>query len=185
MVAQGQQATGSALSNNNPVLAGGSDGTDVRTLKTDSSGDLSVTAAGGAFASGSISAGAIAAGASAGDPCTFGTKSNLAVSTNSTSLTQIIAASGSTKIYICSIMLVGAGATAFNLNTGTGTNCGTSPAALIGSTTAANGMSLAANGGVTLGNGAGTIAVTAASSALCTLQSNAVYVSGNLTYVQQ
>ena len=46
-------------------------------------------------------------------------------------------------------------------------------------------MSLAANGGVTLGNGAGTIAVTAASSELCTLQSNAVYVSGNLTYVQQ
>ena len=136
-------------------------------------------------ASGQIASGAIAAGASAGDPCMFGTKSNLAISTNATSLTQIIAASGSTKIYICSISLIAAGATAFNLNTGTGTNCGTSTAALIGSTTAGNGMSFAANGGLTLGSGSGVIAVTAASSELCTLQSNAVYMSGNLTYVQQ
>ena len=82
--------------------------------------------------------------APAADPCSFGAKTNLAISTNATALTQIIAASGSTKIYICSIVLVAPAATAFNLNTGTGTNCGTSTAALIGSTTAANGMSFAA-----------------------------------------
>ena len=141
--------------------------------------------ASGAFASGSISAGAIAAGASAGDPCTFGTKSNYALSTNATALTQIIAASGSTKVYICSIAVVAAGASAFNLNYGTGSNCGTGTAALVGSTTAANGMSFAANGGLTLGNGSGTVAVTPASQAVCTVQSNAVYESGVITYVQQ
>jgi len=119
------------------------------------------------------------------DPCALKAKTNLAISTNATALTQIVAASGSTKIYICSIALIAPAATAFNLNTGTGTNCGSSTAALIGSTTAANGMSLAANGGFTLGNGMGTVAVTASSSELCTLQSNAVQVSGNLTYVQQ
>jgi len=119
------------------------------------------------------------------DPCSLGAKTNLAISTNATALTQIIAASGSTKIYICSITLIAPGATAFNLNTGTGTNCGTSTAALVGSTTAANGLSFAANGGLTLGNGSGTVAVTAASSELCTLQSNAVQIAGNLTYVQQ
>lgn len=118
------------------------------------------------------------------DPCTLSAKTNLAVSTNATTLTQIIAASGSNKIYICSINLIAPGATALNLASGTGTNCGTSTAAIIGSTTAANGQSYAANGGITLGNGAGTVAVAAASSELCTLQSNAVQVAGNITYVQ-
>lgn len=147
--------------------------------------------ASGAFASGSIgsgaiASGAIAAGASAGDPCTFGTKVSLAISTNATASTQIIAASASTKIYVCSIILVAPAATAFNLLTGTGTNCGTSQAAVLGSTTAANGMSFAANGGITIGNGAGVIAIAnVAGAELCTFQSNAVQVAGNLTYVQQ
>jgi hypothetical protein len=72
------------------------------------------------------------------------------------------------------------------LLTGTGTNCGTSTAAVMGSTTAANGMSWAANGGITLGSGGASVAVAnVAGAELCTFQSNAVYVSGNLTYVQQ
>lgn len=120
------------------------------------------------------------------DPCFAAAKTNLPISTNSTALAQIIGASASTKIYICSVSLIAAGATAFNFNTGTGTNCGTSTAAVLGSTTAANGLSFAANGGLTLGNGNGTIAIAnVAGAELCTLQSNAVYVSGNLTYVQQ
>ncbi len=122
---------------------------------------------------------------SGADPCGYAFKTNLAISGNGTSLAQIIAASGSTKIYVCSLSLVAAGATAFNLNTGTGSNCASSTAALLGSTTAANGLSFASNGGMTLGNGGATILVTAASSEICTLQSNAVYVSGSMTYVQQ
>ena len=96
---------------------------------------------------------ALASNQSVADPCMFQAKTNLPISGNATALTQIIAASASTKIYICSISLVAAGATAFNLNTGTGTNCGTSTAAVLGSTTAANGLSFAASGGMTLGNG--------------------------------
>jgi hypothetical protein len=122
---------------------------------------------------------------SSADPCSYSAKTSLAISTNATALTQIIAASGSTKIYVCSISLIAAGATAFNLNTGTGTNCGTSTAALLGSATAANGLSFAANGGLTLGSGEASVLVTAASSEICTLQSNAVFVSGSMTYVQQ
>ena len=119
------------------------------------------------------------------DPCNYAAKTSYPLSSNATSLTQLIAASGSTKIYVCSIAVITASATAFNLNTGTGTNCGSSTAALIGSTTAANGMSLAANGGFTLGNGGYSVAVTAASSEICILQSNASYSSGVITYVQQ
>lgn len=119
------------------------------------------------------------------DPCSLSAKTTLPISTNATALTQIIAVSGSNKIYICSIALVAPGATAFNLIRGTGTNCATgSPTAIFGSTTAANGMSFAANGGFALGNGSGTVGVTNASDELCTLQSNAVQVAGNLTYVQ-
>lgn len=40
VVVQGQQATGSALSNNNPVLTGGSDGTNARSFLTSTTGHL-------------------------------------------------------------------------------------------------------------------------------------------------
>jgi hypothetical protein len=53
-VVQGQQASGSALSNNNPVLVGGSDGTDVRSMATDTSGRVEVV---GAAATGAALAG--------------------------------------------------------------------------------------------------------------------------------
>lgn len=118
------------------------------------------------------------------DACTFAAKTNLPISFQTTSITQLVAASGSTKIYICSLSLVASAATVFSLVGGTGSNCGT-PAALIGTTSATHGLSLAANGGLTLGNGAGTVAVTAASSEVCIVQSGAGDLVGNLTYIQK
>ena len=78
-------------------------------------------------------------------------------------------------------------ATTFAFTTGTGTACVTGNAAVIGSTTAniANSGNLIAGAGFTLGNGAGTVAQGAASSELCLILGSNVYVSGNLTYVQQ
>jgi hypothetical protein len=118
------------------------------------------------------------------DPCSYAAKTNLPISFQTTSITQQIALSGSTKIYVCSLSLIASAATVFSVTGGTGTNCGT-PAALIGTTSATHGLSLAANGGMTLGNGAGTVAVTAAGSELCLVQSGAGDLVGNLTYVQQ
>jgi len=65
----------------------------------------------------------------------------------------LIALSGATIIYVCSLSLIAAGATTVALTTGTGSACVTGNTAVIGSTTAniANSMSLAANGGLTLG----------------------------------
>lgn len=121
------------------------------------------------------------------DPCSLGTKTNLPISQNGTSSVQLIALSGSTVIYVCSLSLIAAGATTVVLTTGTGTACVTGNAAVLGDTTAniANGLSLAANGGLTLGNGAGTVAKGAASSELCMTLGTNVRMSGNLTYVQQ
>ena len=147
--------------------------------------------ASGAVASGAIASGAFAAGsflnATAADPCMFQAKTNLAISQNGTSSVQLVALSGSTSIYVCSISLVAAGATTVAITTGTGTACVTGNAAVIGSTTAniANSMSFAANGGMTMGNGGGTVAKGASSSELCMVLGTSVYVSGNLTYVQQ
>jgi hypothetical protein len=78
-------------------------------------------------------------------------------------------------------------ATTFALTTGTGTACVTGNAAVIGSTTAniANSMNLTAGSGFTLGGGHGTVARGAASSELCMILGSNVYVSGNLTYVQE
>jgi hypothetical protein len=121
------------------------------------------------------------------DPCFASAKTNLAINGNSTSSTQLIALSGSTTIYICSLSLIAAGATTVAFTTGTGTACVTNNAAVIGSTTAniANSISLAANGGLTLGSGVGTIAKGVASSEFCMILGSSVYVAGNLTYVQQ
>jgi hypothetical protein len=177
-------ANGSAVSASSSPVVIASDQVAVP-IKAASASIAAGAYASGSIGSGAIASGAIAAGASAGDPCMFGTKINLPISTNATALTQIIALSGSTKIYICSINLVAPGATAFNLVGGTGTNCAAAAVAIMGSTTAANGMSWAANGGFTLGNGSGVVGFGAAGSELCTLQSNAVQVAGNLTYVQQ
>lgn len=121
------------------------------------------------------------------DPCMFQAKTNLPISQNGTSSVQLIALSGSTSIYVCSLSIIAAGTTTVAFTTGTGSACVTGNAAVIGSTTAniANSMSFAANGGLTLGNGQGTIAKGAASSELCMINGSNVYVSGNLTYVQQ
>lgn len=121
------------------------------------------------------------------DPCLGANKTNLPISQNGTSSVQLVALSGSTVIYVCSVSLVAAGATTAVLTTGTGSACVTGNAAVLGDTTAniANGLSFAANGGLTLGNGAGTIAKGAASSELCMTLGTNVRMSGNLTYVQQ
>ena len=121
------------------------------------------------------------------DPCFSSSKTNLAISQNGTSSVQLIALSGSTTIYVCSLSLIAAGATTVAITAGTGTACATPTAAVIGSTAAniANSISLAANGGLTLGSGVGTIAKGVASSELCMILGTSVYVSGNLTYVQQ
>ena len=62
-------------------------------------------------------------------------------STSGTSATQIIALSASTKIYVCSIVVVGVSGTSptFSLVYGTGSNCATGQATFLGAwTTSAN-----------------------------------------------
>ena len=120
------------------------------------------------------------------DPCSLNTKTNFTISTTSGTL-QIVAPSGSTQVYICSLLTIGATASIQNIVGGTGATCTTgTPVAIAGSTTAANGMSFAANGGFTFGNGAGTVLrTTTAGHGVCLIQNGTAQISGGGTFVQQ
>ena len=120
------------------------------------------------------------------DPCTLGTKTNFTIATSSGTV-QLVAPSGSTQVYICSLFSIGATASIQNLVGGTGASCTTgTPVAMAGSTTAASGMSFAANGGFTFGNGGGTVLrTTTAGHGVCLIQSATAAIAGGGTYVQQ
>lgn len=120
------------------------------------------------------------------DPCTLGTKTNFTIATSSGTV-QLVAPSGSTQVYICSLFTIGATASIQNIVGGTGATCTTgTPVAVAGSTTAASGMSFAANGGFTFGNGGGTVLrTTTAGHGVCLIQSATAAIAGGGTFVQQ
>jgi hypothetical protein len=126
------------------------------------------------------------AGAAPNDPCMFVAKTPFAFS-SSTGEFQLVAPSGSLHVYICSITLTSTAADSISLVGGTGATCTTgTPAAILGSTTAANGMALAANAGWAVGSGSGTIYRTiTAGHGVCVLQSGTTLVAGGGTFVQQ
>lgn len=132
-----------------------------------------------------VSSGTNVMGYTSNDPCSQQTKTNVAIS--QTASTQLFAGTSAKKTYICSLSIIAGAAEIVNIVEGTGSVCGTGTAAVIGSTTAANGLSLAANGGLTFGNGLGTAAVAGNANAdnICLTQSTSSRISGNITYVQQ
>lgn len=100
-------------------------------------------------------------------------------STSGTTSVQIIALSGSTKIYVCSLVVVGVSGTTptFSLTYGTGSNCGTGNNVILGA------WGQAAN---TVYSFPFPLAVTPAGQALCYIQTGTTPISRYvLTYVQQ
>ncbi len=118
------------------------------------------------------------------DPCEALAKTQVAIS--QTASTKVISAAASKKNYICSLVIVAGAAEIVNVVEGTGTTCGTGTAAIVGSTTAANGMSFAANGGLSAIGGNKTAIVGSGTNVdTCLSQSTTSRVAGWLTYVQQ
>lgn len=116
-----------------------------------------------------------------GNPCSNpgATLTSVFGSTSGTTAVEIVALSGTTKVFICSLTVTGVSGTTptFSLVYGTGTNCGTGQAVMLGAwTTAAN----------TLYAFAKPVAVAPAGQAICYLQTGTTPVSRYaLTYVQQ
>jgi hypothetical protein len=82
---------------------------------------------------------------------------------------------------ICSIVLVNATAQSVSLSEGTGTNCGTGTAYLLGGSGGT--MALATNGGFSSVGGAPWLKMQTAGDHLCLILSGATNVSGVITYV--
>lgn len=133
-----------------------------------------------------IPAGTFRIGYTSDDLCTQLTKTNFTFSTTSGTV-QIVAPSGSTQVYICSLVAFADTAVKLNAVGGTGATCTTgTPVAALGSTTAANGMSVPATGGMTFGNGGATaFRTTTAGHGMCLIQSGTTLLAGGGTYVQQ
>lgn len=116
-----------------------------------------------------------------GNPCvnSAATLMSITGATSGTSNVQIIALSGSTKIYICSLTVIGVSGTTptFSLVSGTGSNCASTAATVLQAWTTAAG---------TLYQFANPLAVVAAGSALCYKGTGTTPVQNYaMTYVQQ
>lgn len=196
---QGAGASGSALSGN-PVLVGGSDGTNARTLGTDNLGDLSiihnVTSGDGISAanvgaqlafSGNNSNGfapnvsALQFNGTSWDRQFYCSKTTF-ISALAAATTQIVAGVASQKIRVCSVVLSNTNATATNVKfvEGTGSNCAT------GQTQTTGNFALGATPNtLTLFPAAsGAFITTTAADALCATGSAAGAADVTITYQQ-
>lgn len=114
------------------------------------------------------------------DPCSGLAKTTTPISV--TVDTVIISAVSAKKNYICSILLASAAAEIVSITEGTGTVCGTSTAALAGSTTDANGLS--STGFAAIGGSATVIVGKTTNSDICLMLSGSNRVAGWVTFVQ-
>jgi hypothetical protein len=100
-----------------------------------------------------------------------------------TSFVSISVTADTQRIYICAITLVANAAEIVSIVEGTGTACATSPVALWGSTTDADGMSFAANGGMAMAAAAPFIRTSVDGNNLCIRLNGTNRVTGMISYV--
>jgi len=118
------------------------------------------------------------------DPCMFRLKASVPIDIVTATTTQLVAASASNKLYVCSLHLVTNAANNVALVEDDTSACASPTAGVTGGVTAGEGYNFGANGGLTLGNGGGTVAITAATNRyVCLITSAATQLSGSMTYV--
>ena len=120
------------------------------------------------------------------DACVSGTKTQISINVSTattTELTPSLSGSGN-KYYVCSFVIVTAGANNIALVDDDTDNCASVTSGLAGGTTAATGFNLAANGGLVIGNGAGSVFQTNGTNrVLCLITSATTQASGNMQVV--
>lgn len=121
------------------------------------------------------------------DPCLTQTPLVLEVNEATSSTTTLISGITGLNTYICGLALfLGGSATNINLVEGTGSNCSTISAGLLGGTTAATGANLAASQSILLEAGGHWVMKTATSGDnVCYAASGSTQVSGFIKYFQQ
>lgn len=104
--------------------------------------------------------------------------SSVPINISTATTTQLVALSGTTKIYVTHWDVIAAGTGNITLEYGTGTTCGTGTTALTGA------YNLTAQAGISVGTGVAPVLIVPAGNALCALTSAAVQMSGAVTYQQ-
>jgi hypothetical protein len=118
------------------------------------------------------------------EPCDGVAKVSVPFSISSATTTQLVAASASNKVYICSMDIVVAAANNVALVEDDTSACASPSAGMAGGVTAATGWNFAANGGLTKGSGVGAVFQTAAVNRyVCLMTSGTAQTSGSIQYV--
>lgn len=116
------------------------------------------------------------------DPCLDPTKRtviNINASASSSSV-ELVAVSGSTRIYLCDGKVQGGAAGEIGIMFGSGTTCGSNQA-IVDTTTVTN----PGDGALILPGASGTFARSATARALCYSRSASMTVEGHVVYVQE
>lgn len=100
------------------------------------------------------------------------------ISGNTIATAQLVALTAGQRIYVCAVAVNGAGITTAKLVRGTGTNCGTGTADLMGAAKLIDGATFA------VGDGVGSLMRLPAGEALCWTNSAAIQVSGFVSYTK-
>lgn len=127
-----------------------------------------------AIPSGSNSIGVVGADPSKGGA----TPASAAINVSTATTTQLVAISGTTKIYVTSFDVIAGGTGNITFVYGTGASCGTGTTSLTGA------YNLTAQAGIAKGSGVGAVLVVPAGNALCVTTSAAVQMSGSVSYQQ-
>ena len=154
--------------------------TQLRATPVPVSGTVTATNAANGSTGASVPASATYVGANSAGNLTgiIQASASVAINVSSATTTQLVALSGSTKIYVTSFDAIAGGTGNITFVYGTGSSCGTGTTSLTGA------YNLTAQAGIAKGNGLGPVLVVPAGNALCVTTSAAVQMSGSVAYTQ-
>lgn len=162
-----------------PLMGNGATGTG--SLRVTIANDSSAVTGKGEGATGATApTGAVLAGVQSGANMVslIQASASAAINVSTATTTQLVALSGSTKIYVTSYDVIAGGTGNITFVYGTGSSCGTGTTSLTGA------YNLTAQAGIAKGSGLGPVLVVPAGNALCVTTSAAVQMSGSVAYTQ-
>jgi len=107
-----------------------------------------------------------------------GAPASIAINVSTATTTQLVALSGSTKIYVTSFDVIAGGTGNITFVYGTGSSCGTGTTSLTGA------YNLTAQAGIAKGSGVAAVLVVPAGNALCVTTNASAQMSGSVSYQQ-
>lgn len=105
------------------------------------------------------------------------------IAISQTADSQVVTGVAGQRIYICAWLIFANAAETVNIIEGSGAVCATSPTALVGSTTEANGVALAANGGFSQASGQPFVHTGVDANNLCLTQVGTSRVTGFISFI--